>query len=144
MAALVMYRSGFDHRRFFALDDYYDGERSAYYAALKTVQEKKGDITEWLEYFTGGVLYSISHVKESILKIGISPRTGDGSKIELTRKQMQILERIREKGSLSNKDLREMFDVSRQAIVKEMSKLVKTGIVVLVGKGRNAYYRISE
>jgi Fic family protein len=144
MAALIMYKSGFDHRRFFALDDYYDEERSGYYAALKTVQKNRGDITEWLEYFSEGVMVSISRIKETILKIGISPKIEDGERIELTPKQIKILERIREKGKASNKELREMFGVSRQAFLKEISKLMKADLVVLVGKGRNAYYRIAE
>lgn len=144
MAALIMYKSGFDNRRFFALDDYYDEERSAYYAALKTVQKNKGDITKWLEYFSEGVMVSISRIKETILKIGISPKTEDGERIELTSKQIKILERIREKGKASNKELREMFGFSRQALLKEISKLMKAEIVVLVGKGRNAYYKIAE
>lgn len=37
LATLVLYLSGFDHRRIFALDDYYDRDRKSYYAALKMV-----------------------------------------------------------------------------------------------------------
>ncbi|OGX40399.1 MAG: hypothetical protein A2984_01630 [Omnitrophica WOR_2 bacterium RIFCSPLOWO2_01_FULL_41_12] len=144
MASLVLYKSGFDHRRFFALDDYYDENRPAYYAALKTAQINKGNITNWLEYFTDGVLYSINKVKDFIRKIGISPKIEDGERIELTQKQIKILERIQEKGKVSNKDLRDMFGITRQAILKEISKLINAKLIVLVGKGRNAYYKISE
>ena len=144
IASLVLYKSGFDHRRFFALDDYYDENRSAYYAALKTAQTNRGDITKWLEYFSDGVLYSINKVKDFIVKIGLSPKIEAGEKIEVTEKQIKILERIKEKGKVSNKDLREMFDISRQAILKEISKLIDAKLVELVGKGRSAYYRILE
>ena len=144
IASLVLYKSGFDHRRFFALDDYYDENRSAYYAALKTAQTNRGDITKWLEYFSDGVLYSINKVKDFIAKMGLSPKIEAGEKIELTQKQIKILERIKEKGKVSNKDLREMFDISRQAILKEISKLIDAKLVELVGKGRSAYYRISD
>ncbi len=144
MASLVMYKSGFDHRRFFALDDYYDENRSAYYAALKTAQISKGDITKWLEYFTDGVLYSINKVKDFIAKMGLSPKIEAGERIELTQKQIKILERIKEKGKVSNKDLREMFDISRQAMLKEIAKLINAKLIELVGKGRNAYYKISD
>ena len=144
MASLVLYKSGFDHRRFFALDDYYDENRSAYYAALKTAQISKGDITKWLDYFTDGVLYSIDKVKEFIAKMGLSPKIEAGEKIELTQKQIKILERIKEKGKASNKDLREIFDISRQAMLKEISKLIDAKLIELVGKGRSAYYRISD
>ena len=144
MASLILYKSGFDHRRFFALDDYYDGNRSAYYTALKTAQANKGDITKWLEYFTDGVLYSISKVRDFITKMGLSPKIGEGERIELTQKQIKILERIKEKDKVRNKDLRDMFGITRQAMLKEISKLIDAKLIELVGKGRNAYYKISD
>ncbi|MBP7055695.1 MAG: Fic family protein [Candidatus Omnitrophica bacterium] len=144
LAALILYKSGFDHRRFFALDDHYDEDRSAYYAALKAVQEDKGDITRWLEYFTNGVLNSIAKVKETILKIGVGYKIEEGEKIELSTRQIRILEKIREKGKITNKELRGMFSVSRQAILKEINKLIEAKIIEIIGKGRGAYYKISE
>jgi len=144
MASLILYKSGFDHRRFFALDDFYDENRQMYYDALKTVQAGKGDLTEWLEYFTEGVLYSVNKVKDFIEKIGFITKIEDGERIELTQKQIKILEKIQEKGKVSNKDLRDMFGVTRQAILKEVSKLMDAKLIELVGKGRNAYYRISD
>ncbi|MBL7196905.1 MAG: Fic family protein [Candidatus Omnitrophica bacterium] len=144
IASLVLYKSGFDHRRFFAFDDYYDENRSAYYAALKTAQINRGDITNWLEYFTGGVLYSVNKVKDFITKIGLSSKIEEGERIELTQKQIKILERIKEKNKVTNKDLRDMFGITRQAILKEISKLIDAKLIVLVGKGRGAYYKISD
>ncbi|GAH01945.1 unnamed protein product [marine sediment metagenome] len=142
LASLILYKSGFDHRRFFALDDYYGEDRISYYMALKTVQENKGDFTKWLEYFTDGVLYSVNKVKETIVRLGFMPKIEEIEQIELTPRQIKILERIKQKGKITNKDLRAMFKVSRQAILKEISKLVDAKIIELVGKGRGAYYRI--
>jgi len=144
MASLVLYKSGFDHRRFFALDDYYDENRAAYYTALKTAQTSKGDISKWLEYFTDGVLYSISEIKDFIAKIGLFPKVEAGEKIELTQKQIKILEQIKEKSKVSNKDLRDIFGITRQAMLKEISKLIDAKLIMLVGKGRNAHYKISD
>ena len=144
LASLVLYRSGFDHRRFFAPDDHYDENRPAYYAALKTAQQNDGDITQWLEYFTEGVLVSVNRVKEIIEKLELAPKETGAEQIELTPKQIMILEKIKEKGRVTNKDLRGMFPVSRQAILKEVSKLVGADIIELVGKGRGAYYCMKE
>lgn len=144
MASLILYKSGFDHRQFFALDDYYDEDRALYYAALKTAQINKGDISKWLEYFTEGVLYSINRVKDFITKMGLSPKIEAGERIELSQRQIKILERIKEKVKVTNKDLRGMFGITRQAMLKEISKLIDAKLIELVGKGRSAYYRISE
>ena len=144
LVALILYKSGFDHRRFFALDDYYDQDRKSYYAALKTVKHNKGNLTEWLTYFTDGVLYSVNKVKEVIIKLGITQKVEKAEQIELTQRQIEILQRLKEKGKITNRDLRAMFKISRQAIFKEVSKLIDAKLIQLVGKGRGAYYRIPE
>ncbi len=144
LATLFLYKSGFDHRRLFALDDYYDADRQGYYAALKTAQDSGGDLTQWLEYFTGGVLFSIEKVKETITRLGVPKAAGAAGQIELTQKQIRLLEKIKDKGKVSNKDLRAMFHVSRQAVLKEISKLVEFKLIRLVGKGRGAYYEMED
>ena len=60
--------------------------------------------------------------KEVITKLEITRDADIAGQIELTKKQIQILEKIKEKGKIANKDLRAMFKVSRQAIFKEISK----------------------
>ena len=138
-ATLIIYLSGFDHRRLFALDDYYDRDRSAYYAALKTVQASNGDITQWLEYFTDGVAYSVTEVKEAVLKLGKQRKKGD-AQIPLAAKQMQIVEYINTHGKVTNRDLQDLFHISAQAVHKELAKLVELEVIKPVGKGRSLYY----
>ena len=58
LATLILFERGFDTRRFFALDDYYDSDRIAYYDALKSVNPKTLDSTRWLEYFCEGVAFT--------------------------------------------------------------------------------------
>ena len=95
-------------------------------------------------------IYSFSHrasrnrVKEIILKVGISASAKEGEQIELTPKQVKILEKVKGKGKITNKELQGMLGVSRQAVLKEISKLVDAGLIELVGKGRNAYYRFKD
>ena len=140
LATLILYLSGFDHRRIFALDDYYDRDRQAYYAALKTAQVNNGDITQWLEYFTGGVAYSVNEVKEAVLKVGSKKKEGREGQIALTPKQMKIVEYINTHGKVTNKDLRELFKISAQAVHKELTKLLELKVIKPVGAGRALHY----
>ena len=140
LATLILYLSGFDHRRIFALDDYYDRDRQAYYAALKTAQINNGDITQWLEYFTSGVAYSVNEVKESVLKVGTKKKKGQKRQIELTSKQMKIVEYISAHGKVTNRDLRDLFKVSAQAVHKELTKLIALEVIKPVGEGRALHY----
>ena len=140
LATLILYLSGFDHRRIFALDDYYDRDRQSYYAALKTAQVNNGDITQWLEYFTTGVAYSVNEVKEAVLKVGSKKKNGQRVQVALTPKQMRIVEYINMNGKVTNKDLRGLFKISAQAVHKELAKLVELKVIKPVGEGRALHY----
>ena len=141
MAALLLYLRGFDTKRFFSLDDYYDTDRKAYYAALATVDKDVRDVTKWLEYFVEGVAVSIEAVKERVIRLSSErlKRTQRGQ-IALTEKQMKIVEFINQNERISNKNVRELFKVSAQAAHKEISKLVELGVLKPVGKGRSLSY----
>ncbi|MBI4680901.1 MAG: Fic family protein [Nitrospirae bacterium] len=139
-ATLILYLSGFDHRRLFALDDFYDRDRQAYYAALKTAQKNNNDITKWLEYFTTGVAYSVNEVKEAVLKLGSKKKLISKTQVSLTDKQMKIVEFINAHGKATNKDLQKLFNISAQAVHKELAKLVEVKVIKPQGKGRSLYY----
>ena len=140
IATLILFLSGFDHRRLFALDDFYDRDRQAYYAALRTAQENNNDITKWLEYFTTGVAYSVNEVKEAVQKLGTRKKQASKTQIALTDKQMRIVEYINTHGRATNKDLRRLFKISAQAIHKELAKLVEIKVIKSQGAGRSLYY----
>lgn len=140
LATLVLYLSGFDHRRIFALDDYYDRDRRSYYAALKTAQTSNGDITQWLEYFTTGVAASVQETKEAIVKLGNKGKRAGREQISLTARQMQIVEYITAHGKVTNRELQDLFKISAQAVHKELTKLVELKVIKPAGEGRSLYY----
>jgi Fic family protein len=137
LAALILYIRDFDIKRFFTLDDYYDSDRKAYYAALKSVDKNTLDTTQWIEYFTDGVLISINGVKKKILSLSIKK---SGPQIALTERQMKIVEYIVKNGRITNRDLRSMFKISDEGARKEINKLVDLGVIKSEGKGRGLYY----
>ena len=143
LAAIVLFKRGFDVKRFFALDDYYDHDRRAYYAALKTVDPNSVDITAWLEYFTNGVAVSIEAVKKKVIGLSKDIKAlKDKGQIALTGKQMKIVERIIRDKKITIGEVAKEFEVSRQAALKEMDKLVGLKVIRLKGKGRGAYYEL--
>src|SRR4030066_1485094 len=136
IATLVLYKRGFDVKRFFALDDYYDHDRKSYYNALKNVDQKTLDVTGWLEYFTDGVAVSIKAVRDKV--IGLSKDIKylkERGQVALTDRQMKIVEYILQKGNITNRDIRELFDISNRAAMDEISKLMGMKILKKVGKG---------
>jgi Fic family protein len=141
LASLILLERGFDIKRFFALDDYHDADRQDYYAALRTAEG--GDLTEWLDYFTDGVAVSVDAVREKVMRLGSGKLRKDKSgQIALTERQMAIIERTQRDGRITVGEVAEMYGITRQAALKEMSKLASMGVVKLAGKGRGAHYVI--
>ncbi len=126
LATLILHLREFDIKKFFALDDYYDSDRMAYYNALKSLDQETLDLTDWLEYFTEGVLISISKVKEKVLKLSLEKRKKEEKgQIALTERRMKIIEHLQRNGRITTGDMAKMFGVTRQAALKELSKLVE-------------------
>jgi Fic family protein len=73
LATLVMYRGNYDFKRLFTISEFYDRDRSAYYAALQSVRGHDMDMTGWLEYYVGGLATQMEEVKtkgEQAIKAG--------------------------------------------------------------------------
>jgi len=141
MASIVLFKRAFDIKRFFALDDYYDKDRRAYYAALKTVDQDSLDLTGWLEYFTEGVAVSIKAVEDKV--IGLSQDIKflkERGQIALTDRQVKIVERIIERGSITNREVRQITGLSDEGVRKEINKLIELKVIVPEGKGRSLHY----
>src|SRR3990170_4257428 len=141
LASLILYLRGFDTKRFFALDDYYDSDRQSYYKALQSVDLTTLDTTKWLNYFTYGVALQTDKVKERILSLSSDMKRKQlKGQVALTERQMKVVERINVKGHITNKLIREMFKLSDEGALKEINKLVKLGVVKAEGKGRSIRY----
>lgn len=141
MATMVLYKRGFDLKRFFALDDYYDHDRNSYYEALQTVNPDTVDVTQWIEYFTEGVASSIKTVKERVIGLSRNVKVlKEKGQIALNKRQMLIVEKIIADGKITNKDIRGMFGISDTAAKNEISKLIDLGVIERKGQGRSIHY----
>jgi len=141
LATLILYIREFDIKRFFTLDDYYDSDRIAYYSALKSVNQKTFDLTQWLEYFTEGVRVSILRVEEKVLQLSLErQKQREKGQIALTERQMKIIEFIQRNGRITSGDIQKTFNISRQAVHKEIKKLLELEIIEQKGSGRRIFY----
>jgi Fic family protein len=108
---------------------------------LRSVDTGKLDLTEWLEYFTGGVAVSVNDVRERILRLSSERlRRDEKGQIALTERQMRIIENLQRKGRTKAGDVAKMFGITRQAALKELRKLVELEVIKLEGRGRGAHY----
>ena len=68
LARLILHLNDFDINGYFSPDEYYNQDRESYYRALQSA-DSSHDLTQWLEYFSTGFLYSLSRVKEDIVEL---------------------------------------------------------------------------
>jgi Fic family protein len=50
IATLILFSEGYDIRKFFSLEEYFDQDAGSYYQALQSVMKNDGDQSEWLSY----------------------------------------------------------------------------------------------
>ncbi len=145
LATLVLFLGGYDIRRFFSLEEYYDRDAVSYYENLQ--KASAGDLTSWLEYFTYGASAEFERIKEKILKLSKDAKLKDkfgGRQIYLNERQMQLVEYIQEIGYIQNKAFSTVFsDVSEDTVLRDLQDLIKQGVVKKVGSTKGARYVMS-
>lgn len=142
LATLVLFLGGYDIRRFFSLEEYYDKDALTYYENLQ--RASAGNLTAWLEYFTYGAAIEFDRIKEKILKLSRDAKMKEkigGQQIFLNERQIKIVEYIQEVGYLQNKAFTSLFsDVSEDTVLRDLQDLTKKGLIKKVGSTKAARY----
>ena len=144
LSTLVLFQEGYDIRRFFSLEEYFDSDSSSYYEALQSVAKNNGDLTNWLEYFTQGLAIELSKIKDKIENISVDihlKKKLGGKPILLSDRQLKIIEYIQKTGYLQNKAFESLFPmVSEDTILNELKGLQKSKIIKKHGVTKAAKY----
>jgi Fic family protein len=143
LSMLVLFRENYDVRKFFSIEEHFDRDPEAYYDALQSVEKTNGDLTVWLEYFTGCLAIELTKIKEKIEHISIDSTLKKklGGPVMLTDRQLKIIEYMQEIGYLENKVFANLFpDVSEDTVLREVQDLVKKGIIVKRGRTKGVKY----
>ena len=144
VATLILLLGGYDIRRFFSLEEYYDKDAVTYYQNLQ--KASAGDLTSWLEYFTYGASIEFDKIKEKILKLSKDVKLKEkfgGQQIYLTERQMKLVEYLQQVGYIQNQTFGEVFpEVSEDTVLRDLQDLIKKGLIKKVGSTKAARYVI--
>ncbi|MDD3647201.1 MAG: Fic family protein [Candidatus Dojkabacteria bacterium] len=142
IATYSLYAEGYDIKRFFSLEEYYDQNLEDYYKALESVEQNHDDMTYWLEFFAKGLSQELQRIKDNVLNLSTdSRRRKNLGQIALNERQIKIIDFIHEKGRIRNKDWQNMFwDVSDDSILRDLKDLMKKGVVKKKGRTKAAAY----
>lgn len=142
LATLIFFLGGYDIRRFFSLEEFYDKDAVSYYTNLQKASQ--GDLTTWLEYFTLGAAVEFDRVKEKILKLSKDVKMKEkfgGKQIYLTQRQVKIIEYIQEVGYLQNQAFSSVLpEISEDSALRDVQDLLKKGLIKKIGSTKSARY----
>ncbi len=134
LTSLLFVKADYQINKYFVLDDYYDIDRHQYSDKLHTADS--GDLTEWLEYFTDGVKYSLqsalARVREAVKTLDIKNRP--------TKKENEVLVLMQEQPQITSTDVAESLKVSRQQAHNLLRSLVEKGFVERKGSTKSSHY----
>jgi Fic family protein len=144
LSTYILFKEGYDIRKFFSLEEYFDYDAAAYYYSLQSVGRNEGDLTDWLTYFTQGLAIELTKIKEKIEKISIDSKLKErlgGTPILLSSRQLKIIEYIQKTGFLQNQVFKTLFPmVSEDTVLNELKGLLKAGIIRKSGSTKGAKY----
>lgn len=149
VATLVMFLDGYDIRKFFSFEEYFDENPMDYYLTLQAVSNQlvldthERDLTPWLEYFVEGVAIELNRVKEKVQRISVDLAVKDklGGQVMLNERQMAIMEYLHRHKSMQNKDFRKIFpDYSDDTVLRELKFLKQKNLVKKMGGTKKATY----
>jgi len=144
LSTLILFLEGYDIRKFFSLEEYFDSDAARYYDALQSVEKGGGNLTAWLEYFTEGLAVELTHIKEKIESVSVDAKIKQklgGEPLMLSERQLMIVEYIQKNGYLENKAFKSMFPMlSEDSVLLDIKQLVTAGIIRKQGVTKGVKY----
>jgi hypothetical protein len=126
----------------FSFEQYYAQDRSAYYAALRSVRERTLNMETWLEYFLAGITEEYERLAVTVADLAsLIPRDG-GTPLQLTAGQERALAALRLQGrrEFTRREYEEAAGVSRSTARDDLRALARHGVVVPRGAGPSTRY----
>lgn len=142
VATFSLYADGYDIKRFFSLEEYYDQNLEEYYKAIGSVEDNDDDLTLWLEFFTKGLAMELDRIKSKVLDLSreFKMRKNIGQ-VALNERQITLINFIQEHGRVRNQDWQELFPVvSDDTILRDLKDLMDKDIVKKEGRTKAACY----
>lgn len=144
LSTLSLFLDGYNVKDLFSLEEFYDHDAAQYYAGIKSVLDSSGDYTLWLSYFSQGLKGEYNRVKERVIRLSKEFRMKKQvGQIAISERQEKIIEYLQNYARLINNDFERIFpDISEDTVLRELSDLIKKGVIVKRGKTKAARYEL--
>ena len=141
LSTLCLYRAGYDFKRLFTISEYYDRDRSAFYAAIQGVRDQGMDLTGWLDFFVEGLATQMDEVIERGKRV--IRRDVIGREYGLNPRQVLAVGHLLERGDLRIEEFEGLCPgVNRRTLQRDLQSLVQQGVAKAAGAARAVRYKL--
>lgn len=146
-ATLLLYLLGYDFKRFFSLEQYFDADVERYYKALLSVQQQPdADLSYWLEYFCYGLALEIDKVKSQVQKLSkdLKMKKELGRQVALSEREIILLEVLQNQGEITSEDAQQALpNISIDTVLRDIRDLIQKGVVEKHGVTKGVTYKLA-
>ncbi len=136
---ILLAQMGLGTFHLFSFENYYNNNVSKYFEMVGV----KGnyydlvnliDFTEWLEYFTDGIIDELLRVEKTVSQLFVNPQNN------LKPHHQIILQTIQQNGFISDSEYAKVTTRARATRYLDFRKLIDLGLIESKGKGKSTYY----
>ncbi|MEK7577606.1 MAG: Fic family protein [Patescibacteria group bacterium] len=136
---MLLAKMGLNTFNLFSFENYYNQNVTKYFQIVGEYGDynelvKAIDFTNWLEYFTGGLIDELLRVQKLLPVLGNTPDT------KLEEHHLKILEYIKKNGFISDKKYSNLTSRARATRTMDFQKLLDLGLIERKGGGRATHY----
>jgi len=140
---VILAGMGLDTFNLFSFENYYNKNVTNYFNNVGVLGNYYDiadliDFTEWLEYFTDGIIDELLRVKKLLMEIPPGPT------MKLFSYHEKILKYIEKKGYIADSDYAKITERAKATRSLDFNKLINLGFIERKGKGRATYYILKD
>lgn len=151
-ATLVLFQEGYDIRRLFALEEYFDHHAQEYFGSLMQVSNQSHDLaardlTPWLETFTEALAIELTRIKDRVRQLSVDSKIKQrvGQQVSLTERQLRLVEYLNSQPELTTATARTILPmVSEDTILRDLHYLLDKEVIAKLGSTKSARYTLKK
>ncbi len=137
----LLARMGLDTFKLFSFENYYNQNVTKYFSSVGVYGDyydiaKTIDFTDWLIYFTDGIIDELLRVQKLLKSSIFSNRLTDYEKV--------IIEYIKKNGSISRSEYNKITNRAHSTQILDFKRLIDKSIIIKQGNGKATYYILTE
>ncbi len=151
-ATLVLFAEGYDIKRLFALEEYFDKHAEDYFGSLMAVSNQATkledrDLTPWLETFTQALAVELTRIKDTVRQLSVDTmiKQRQGKQVTLSERQLKLMEYLSAHGEMTMTEARGQLPmVSEDTILRDLKDLIAKIVIAKKGSTKAARYIVKK